>query len=1398
MYNHNLRLSSIITTSVVFLTLMALLFSIQLIASTDNEVERVAVPMEGQAGQAVRAVQAVRAPQAVTPGNAVVAGNNVGFSNQSYPFIVNVVSGTTPMTYTWEATDQLTVVHTNINFLSHAQIFNWLSDGLKTITVTASNSNGLVTATHAITINHVAPTTLTLSGPITGAVGTNHTFNANILPITATRPMTYVWEATDQTTISNTNISLLNHSQSFSWNTDGVKTITVTAINKGGIISATHLITVTLRTPTNVGIAGATSGLANNDYLFTATVAPGDTSQPLTYAWQSSDHGSIIRLVNALTDTIPFSWTSPGPKIISVTVSNNGGTVTDTHMITITRVAPTSITISGTTSGQLDTTYPFSGTVSPLSTTQPITYVWQATDQAPITYLSATLTNSQSYQWNSAGEKIITLTASNDEGTVTDTHLITISEPPTKVKISGTISGKTGTDYLFTSTVSPLSTTEPITYAWQATEHTTMIYTGGTLTDVRSYKWNSTGEKLITVTASNNKGTVSDTHLITIQESTITPTEVSITGTIGGQIRTTYAFTATVSPRSTTQPITYVWQATEHEPITRTGRALTDTILFDWSTPGQKVITVTASNHADHTDHRGSVSTFHLITIEERVIPPTLVTMNGLESGQLGMMYPFTATVTPFSTTQPITYTWEATDHLSLTRSSESLSSTQPFSWSIRGPKLITVTAMNQAGVVSDTHLIMVEEIPPTEVMIEGPENGFLGSRYTFVANVGRSNTTIPLTYTWQATGQDPITRTSNALVNHIPFTWSIEGPQSITVTAANHGGMVTNTHTITLVRPLLTLLMSDSPDPVMVGDWLTYTLTATNKADVDATNVVVFDELPLESSFITATAVQGACSEQQKDVTCELGTLMANQSVSMTIVVTATNGRIINRADVSTDNPAINVKTGIIAEDTLVTKPGLGITEINPDFGFNDVPMPLYIEGFGFKEPLSVTLTANMTDTISEALNIRYVDPVLIIANVPAGLEPGFYDLTVATLSDPTDIVTATRVYEAKDASLLDDLRALPEWLAFHPLPMRVGLPDSGISLTVQHLGGQEAVDDVTVAFRLDSITGTLLGETEVITPIAPSAAESTDMLSWQPEEAGEYTIVAIIDPDHQIEESDEENNVITRTITVLPPFDDTEPPVVDEFLIADSRQTTFEQEITLDVTAQDFPEVDGSGIEGIRFIEFEYILGARRWVPVQLSDWVNYNFAQVNYPWRLIPTYGMRYMQAWGVDQNGNISLQPRAEVIDLLPTEQTGEVAEKGVIFYRFYLGQGDTFAATLTPITGDADLHVWDATGGLWSSNKPGQSVETIQFEAPFTATYQIEVHGFSDSNYKLTFGATSNGNERRPRGLARPTERNQPRPLPENAAVPLDEWPEYVEVDPPEMPLYRYYLPLTIR
>lgn len=88
---------------------------------------------------------------------------------------------------------------------------------------------------------------------------------------------------------------------------------------------------------------------------------------------------------------------------------------------------------------------------------------------------------------------------------------------------------------------------------------------------------------------------------------------------------------------------------------------------------------------------------------------------------------------------------------------------------------------------------------PLTDVSIAGPTTGITDTATAFTATAGPPTATILVTYTWQASGQAPVTRTLFQLSDAAVFSWSVAATHTVTVTAVNCGGSDVATHDIAI-----------------------------------------------------------------------------------------------------------------------------------------------------------------------------------------------------------------------------------------------------------------------------------------------------------------------------------------------------------------------------------------------------------------------------------------------------------------------------------------------------------------------------------------------------------------------------------------------------------------------
>ncbi len=479
-------------------------------------------------GEEVGGFTAVVMPPPVPVEEVSISGPEEGMPDEAYTFTAEVMpsDATQPITYTWYADEQDMMEHTG--GLTDTITFTWDMGGLKTIYVTATNETGVVTDIYDIMIEAEQPSIIgmdevSISGPNEGVTGEEYTFTAEVMPSDATQPITYTWYPDDLNMMEHT--GGLTDTATFMWDSAGLKTIEVMAMNEAGMVSATHTITIELMLSgvQEVSISGVDEGVTGEEYTFTAEVMPLYAATPVTYTWEADDQ-DMGQHTSGLTDTATFMWETSGLKTVEVMAMNSiTGTAMVTHeiMIELLPIAVEGVSISGPEEGQPGEDYTFTAEVSPANATQPITYTWEADGQDPVVHSGGGASDTVTFSWENEDTMTVQVTAMNAEGSAMATHDITIEAAPPVVavegvSISGPEEGITGETYTFTAEVSPSDATEPVTYEWGAIGQDPVTHEDGGLTDTVTFSWDTEGEKDITVEATNGGGSANATYLITI------------------------------------------------------------------------------------------------------------------------------------------------------------------------------------------------------------------------------------------------------------------------------------------------------------------------------------------------------------------------------------------------------------------------------------------------------------------------------------------------------------------------------------------------------------------------------------------------------------------------------------------------------------------------------------------------------------------------------------------------------------------------------------------------------------------------------------------------------------------------------------------------------------------
>ncbi|MDJ0911283.1 MAG: outer membrane beta-barrel protein [Woeseiaceae bacterium] len=155
-----------------------------------------------------------------------------------------------------------------------------------------------------------------------------------------------------------------------------------------------------------------------------------------------------------------------------------------------------------------------------------------------------------------------------------------------------------------------------------------------------------------------------------------------------------------------------------------------------------------------------------------------------------------------------------------------------------------------------------------------------------------------------------------------------------------------------------LAVTKSDSPDPVVEGQSLTYTIVVTNNGPGDANNVTLTDPLDQLVTFVSATPTQGTCAENMGTVTCSLVSIANGATATVTIVVTAPTPagqqQISNTASVSGSEP--DPVTGNDSATELTTVVPAGPATADLSVTKSDSPDPVLSDGSTLTYTIAVT----------------------------------------------------------------------------------------------------------------------------------------------------------------------------------------------------------------------------------------------------------------------------------------------------------------------------------------------------------------------------------------------------------------------------------------------------------
>ncbi len=296
--------------------------------------------------------------------------------------------------------------------------------GTYDVTLTVSNAAGQnsITEVGYIVITTVPDASFTSSINGVQVDFTNTTINGD----------TYSWDFGDGDSSTEEN-------PSHTYNTDGDYVVELTATNECGSVTSTQTITI-VTAPTAGFTADVTNGCAPLTVQFTDQSSSNSTSWAWTF--EGGNPGT------STTQNPTVTYNTPGTYDVTLTVSNAAGqnTITEVGYIVVTTVPDASFT-SSINGVQVDFTN---------TTINGDTYSWDFGDGDNSTE------ENPSHTYNTDGDYVVELTATNECGSVTSTQTITIITAPTAGFTADVTSGCAPLTVQFTDQSSSNSTS----WAW--------------------------------------------------------------------------------------------------------------------------------------------------------------------------------------------------------------------------------------------------------------------------------------------------------------------------------------------------------------------------------------------------------------------------------------------------------------------------------------------------------------------------------------------------------------------------------------------------------------------------------------------------------------------------------------------------------------------------------------------------------------------------------------------------------------------------------------------------------------------------------------------------------------------------------------------------------------------
>ncbi|MBT3221816.1 MAG: PKD domain-containing protein, partial [Proteobacteria bacterium] len=490
---------------------------------------------------------------------------------------------------------------------------------------------------------------------------------------------------------------------------------------------------------------------------------------------------------------VQHNYGQDGSHTVSVTVSGDYGTDTDSGTIAIANLPPT---IDGTTipvSATEGDVLSFSATASdPAAGDLPLTYTWKFGDGTQLTG------DSVSHTYDDDDDYTVTLTVADDDTTVVEKHTVSIANAIPVVITAGPTTGTEEVAVVFSAVWSDAGAADSHVMLWDLGDGTT-----SGLPDF-SHTYMDSGDYDVSLTVIDDDGGIGNSTFI-IAVANTNPTINSSSAPSAGNEGQQLSFSASASDVAA-DTVSYLWDFGDGNT------ANSANIDYTYPQDGDYTATLTVSDE----DGGQTIETFD---VDIANVAPTIDSTSVPSSADEGELLSFSVTTTePAAGDIPLTIHWD------FGNGDEGVGSSVSYTYPDDGSFTVVLTVSDDDATVQETFPLQVDNLSPILQTTDIPANCNEGDSLTFYAQAQDIDA---LTYEWDFGNGDCDWGST------VPYTYLDNGTFTVELNISDGTEIITVTQTLEVanVAPVIT---TNGPTTGTEGQLVEFTIAFSDAGAAD------------------------------------------------------------------------------------------------------------------------------------------------------------------------------------------------------------------------------------------------------------------------------------------------------------------------------------------------------------------------------------------------------------------------------------------------------------------------------------------------------------------------------------------------------------------------------------